>query len=74
MPDLAGLWAGGRAFRDRAPEQGGSGEEIPPHFSCFLLAKPEASQRGCSQWHLPQGQLLGLRIHGGESNGKNLAQ
>ena len=50
------IWA---TRENRVPEQGGSGEEIPGHFSQHLLEKPEVSQWGYSRWHLPQGSAPG---------------
>ena len=77
VPDLAGLWPTG--YKEGLPETGpqnreGVGKKSLPisPASCWQNQKP--ASEGDHNGTFLKGQLLELRIHGGESNGKKLAQ
>ena len=59
------------ATRDTwAPEQGGSGEEIPAHFSHLLWQNQKPASEDAHSGTFLKGQLLGLRTHGGDPAGQ----
>ena len=53
-----------------APEQGGSGEEIPAHFSHLLWQNQKPASEDAHSGTFLKGQLLGLRTHGGDPAGQ----